>query len=144
MMVAGASSIILPRWDGSFILGSISRLGHSILAGRPHSTSACVGPFVRGFSPQSHPTRDRIKLCHQIQPLELQMQVPVSKTSELEILRLSGPVLCRLDGVNERATVRFNDSVSIQGVKHVVDGTNVLFSIIVHAKATGPFVLDGA
>ena len=52
-------------------LGSISRLGHSILAGRPHSTSACVGPFVRGFSPQPHPTRDRVQLCHQIQPLEL-------------------------------------------------------------------------
>ena len=67
--------MILPSWDGSLILGSISRLGHSILAGRPHSTSACVGPFVRGFSPQPHPTSHCIELGHQIQPLELQVRV---------------------------------------------------------------------
>ena len=60
-----------------------------------------LGPFVLGFSPQLHPTRDRIKLCHQVQPLELQMQVPVAKTSELEVLGFPGPVLCRLDGVDD-------------------------------------------
>src|SRR5437773_1131233 len=100
MMVSGASSMILPSWDGSLILGSISRLGHSILAGRPHSTSACVGPFVRGFSPQPHPTSHCIELGHQIQPLEFQMQVPVAKTFEPEVIGF--PVLCRLDGVDER------------------------------------------
>src|SRR5438876_2451195 len=100
MTVSGASSMILPSWDGSLILGSISRLGHSILAGRPHSTSACVGPFVRGFSPQPHPTSHCIELGHQIQPLEFQMQVPVAKTFEPEVIGF--PVLCRLDGVDER------------------------------------------
>src|SRR5881394_1527451 len=109
------------------------------LAGK--SVHSCT--FVVGFSSQPHPTCERIKLCHQIQPLELQMQVPVSKTSEPEIFRLSGPVLCRLNGVDERSTVRFNGSVSVQRVKHVVDGTNVLFPIMVHAEATTPFVLDG-
>src|SRR5438034_7566129 len=31
MMVSGASSMILPSWDGSLIWGSISRLGHKII-----------------------------------------------------------------------------------------------------------------
>ena len=62
---------------------------------------------------------------------------------EPEVFRLPGAVFCRLDDVDERPTVRFNGSVSVQRVKHVVDGANVLLPIMVHAKGAAPFGLDG-
>src|SRR2546429_5750029 len=115
---------------------------HGLLDRVSNGMSACVCIFVIGMAAQPHPTRDRVEFCHHIQPLELQMQVPVSKTSELEILRFPGAVLCRLDCVDERTTVRFNGSIAIQRVEHVVDGPNVLFSMMAHAEAAVPFGFD--
>src|SRR5947207_9433127 len=70
------------------------------------------------------------------------MQIPVPKASEPEVRSLPGTVSCRLDSVDERSTVRFNGSVSVQRMKHVVDGPNVLFAIMVNAEAAAPFVLN--
>jgi len=71
------------------------------------------------------------------------MQVPVPKTSEPEVIGLPGTVFCGLNGIDERASVRLDGSVSVQGVKHVVDRANVLFAIMVHAKAATPFGFQG-
>ena len=61
--------------------------------------------FVLGSSPQPHTASDGIELFHQVQPLELQMQVPVLKTSKLEVLSFPVPMPRRLYCVDER--VRF-------------------------------------
>jgi len=41
-----------------------------------------------GLVPQSHATSYRVQFCHEVKPLELQMQVPVPKTPESEVLGL--------------------------------------------------------
>src|SRR6267378_3432202 len=84
---------------------------------------------------ETHTSSDLVQLCNQIHAFELKVQVAIAAAFEFEVFGLPNAQGTGVDGINERSSVGVNGAVAVERVKHIVDSSDVLLPIRIHAVA---------
>src|SRR6266699_1213140 len=84
---------------------------------------------------ETHTSGDLVKLCNQIHAFELKVQIAIAAAFEFEVFGLPDAKGAGVDGIDERSSVGVNGAVAVEPVKDIVDSSDVLLPVRIHAVA---------